>query len=535
MKLKYLSIYLSQKLKELGLRVGRNPIYFIVVPIIVSMVLATGLHKWHDERNIKYLFEPRNTRHVKEEEIIARLFPMDLSSDAYMERMNREPNIAVVLVTAKDEGSVLRKKVFREIIQLDEIIQNIKTADNFTYKELCARNNKRCFENSILFMQNEMEMMENKTYTIKYPLQEISRYKFQLNSLFLGGVRKTPEDYVKDAKVLRLVYYLNDNSSIERNRIEQWQNLFLDRIASSTFEHIIVDRYTSITMEMELLRVMYRLLPKLPIAMLAVVIFSMLTCLYNSWIESKPWIGVIAIISGGMSLASSFGLIMYFNTPFVAPAGSIPFLIIGIGMDDAFVFLAAWKKTDPQKTVPDRLSEVYSESAISVTVTSVTNFIAFISGLFTPFRAIFYVSLYGSIAVVFCYVYQITFVGACMAFFGYVEKQGRHSLFFTKINTQKESRSRIRKFLFSTQSWKSTKNNVVPTSSIFIRFGYILSTWYVKIIIFLISASFVAVALWGMTHTKLYGSLSYAATYDSYFISNRYRSRNKLRRCTNSE
>ncbi|XP_023214793.1 patched domain-containing protein 3-like isoform X2 [Centruroides sculpturatus] len=518
MKLKYPSIYLSQKLKELGLRVGRNPIYFIVVPLFVSMVLATGLHKWHDERNMKYLFGPKNTRHVTEEEIIARLFPMNLSSNAYMERMNREPNIAVVLVTAKDGGSMLRKKVFREIIQLDEIIQNIKTADNFTYKDLCARNNKRCFENSILFMQNEVEMMENKTYTIKYPLHEISRYEYQLNSLFLGGVQKTPEDYVKSAKVLRLFYYLNDDSSIEKNRVEEWQSLFLDRIESSNFEYIIVDRFTSITIEQELFKVLYRLLPQLPISMLAVVIFSMLTCLYNSWIESKPWIGVIALISGGMSLASSFGLIMYFNTPFVVPAGSIPFLIIGIGMDDAFIFLAAWKKTDPEKTVPDRLSEVYSESAISVTVTSVTNFIAFTSGLFTPFRAISYFCLYASIAIVFCYVYQITFVGACMAVFGYVEKQERHSLFFTKINTQKENRSWIRKFLFSTQSWKSTKNNVALTSSIFIRFGYILSIWYVKIIIFFIIAGYVVVALWGLTNTHISGSFSYSATYDSYFL-----------------
>ncbi|XP_023234024.1 patched domain-containing protein 3-like isoform X2 [Centruroides sculpturatus] len=329
MKLKYPSIYLSQKLKELGLRVGRNPIYFIVVPLFVSMVLATGLHKWHDERNMKYLFEPKNTRHVKEEEVIARLFPMNLSSDAHMGRMNREPNIAVVLVSAKDEGSMLRKKVFREIIQLDEIIQNIKTADNFTYKDLCARNNKRCFENSILFMQNEVEMIENKTYTIKYPLHEISRYEYQLNSLFLGGVQKTPEDYVKSAKVLRLVYYFNDDSSIGRNRVEEWQNLFLDRIESSTFQHITVYRTTSITMEQELFKVLYRLLPQLPISMLAVVIFSMLTCLYNSWIESKPWIGVIALISGGMSLASSFGLVMYFNIPFVVTAGCVPFLIIG--------------------------------------------------------------------------------------------------------------------------------------------------------------------------------------------------------------
>ncbi|XP_023234021.1 patched domain-containing protein 3-like [Centruroides sculpturatus] len=187
-------------------------------------------------------------------------------------------------------------------------------------------------------------------------------------------------------------------------------------------------------------------------------------------------------------------------------------------MDDAFIFLAAWKKTDPQKTVPERLSEVYSESAISVTVTSVTNFIAFTSGLFTPFRAISYFCLYASIAVIFCYVYQITFVGACMAVFGYVEKQGRHSLFFTKINTQKENRSWIRKFLFSTQSWKSTKNNVAPTSSIFIRFGYILSIWYVKIAIFFIIAGYVVVALWGLTFTHIFGSHSHSATYDSYYI-----------------
>ncbi|XP_023210381.1 patched domain-containing protein 3-like isoform X1 [Centruroides sculpturatus] len=507
MKLKYLNIFLSKKFRQLGLCVGNNPSYFIVIPMIVSVVLATGLHKWHEETSVKYLIAPKNTRHVTEEASIESLFPMNLSSDAYMERMNREPNVAVVLVKAKDEGSVLRRDVFQEIIQLDKTVQNIKTAENFTYKDLCARNNKRCFENSILLMQNEIEMMENNTYSIKYPLSKKDKYDFQLTSLFLGGVEKNADDYVKSAKVLRLVYYFNDYSKLERSKVEEWQNLFLDLIESSNFQYIIVDRYTSITIEQELSAVVSRIFPRIPIAMLAIAIFSMLTCLYNSWIESKPWTGIIALTSGGMSLASSFGLIMYFNTPFVAPAGSIPFLIIGVAMDDAFVFLAAWKRTDYHKTVADRLSEVYSESAISVTVTSVTNFIAFISGLFTPFRAISYFCLYASISVLFCYVYQITFVGACMALFGYVEKQGRHSLFFTKINTQTENHSWIRKILFTT-----------PRSSIWTKLGNILFLWYVMIIILFIMAGYVAVGVWGVTKTDTIGSLSDSSAYDSYHL-----------------
>ncbi|XP_023232825.1 patched domain-containing protein 3-like [Centruroides sculpturatus] len=515
MKLKYINIFLSKKFRQLGLCIGRNPSYFIVIPVIVSVVLATGLHKWYEETNVKYLIAPKNTRHVIEEASIERLFAMNLSSDAHMGRMNREPNIAVLLVTAKDEGSVLRRNVFQEIIELDKTVQNIKTAENFTYKDLCARNNKRCFENSILLMQDEVE---NNTYSIKYPLSERNEFDFQLTSLFLGGVEKNAEDYVKSAKVLRLVYYFNDYLKVQRSRVEEWQNLFLDLIESSNFQYIIVDRYTAITIEQELSSVVSRIFPRIPIAMLAIAIFSMLTCLYNNWIESKPWTGIIALTSGGMSLASSFGLIMYFNTPFVAPAGSIPFLIIGVAMDDAFVLLAAWKRTDPQKTVPDRLSEVYSESAISVTVTSVTNFIAFISGLFTPFRSIYYFCLYASIAILFCYINQITFVGACMAVFGYAEKQGRHSLFFTKISIQTEYHSRIQKMFFTADSWKSTKETTTPTSSIWTKLDNILFLWYVMIIILLIMAGHVAVGVLGVTKTDTIGSFSHSSAYDSYYF-----------------
>src|SRR5690625_471885 len=53
----------------------------------------------------------------------------------------------------------------------------------------------------------------------------------------------------------------------------------------------------------------------------------------------------------------------------------------GVGMDDAFVLLAAWRRTSPTQSVPERLSHTYSEAAVSISITSLTNFISFMIGI----------------------------------------------------------------------------------------------------------------------------------------------------------
>jgi hypothetical protein len=57
-------------------------------------------------------------------------------------------------------------------------------------------------------------------------------------------------------------------------------------------------------------------------------------------------------------------------------------------MDDAFVLLAAWRRTSPTTPVTQRLAETYSEAAVSITITSVTNFISFLIGTITPFPSV---------------------------------------------------------------------------------------------------------------------------------------------------
>ena len=77
------------------------------------------------------------------------------------------------------------------------------------------------------------------------------------------------------------------------------------------------------------------------------------------------------------------------------------------------------KLRSPQhSSVPERMGLCYSEAAVSVTVTSITNILSFFAGAITPFPCVRIFCIYTGIAVMFIYVWQLTFFGACLAIAG---------------------------------------------------------------------------------------------------------------------
>ena len=82
----------------------------------------------------------------------------------------------------------------------------------------------------------------------------------------------------------------------------------------------------------------------------------------------------------------------------------------GIGIDDMFIMLATWRKTSVRLPVEERLGQTYSEAAVSITITSVTDALAFGIGSITKLPAIRVFCLYTGIAIIFDYLYQVRFV-----------------------------------------------------------------------------------------------------------------------------
>lgn len=105
----------------------------------------------------------------------------------------------------------------------------------------------------------------------------------------------------------------------------------------------------------------------------------------------------------------------------------------GIGIDDTFVMLAAWRRTSSKLSVPERMGSMLSEAAVSITITSLTDMISFFLGIMSPFPSVQIFCLYSGLAVCFIFVWHITFFASCMAIAGYCEEKNRHSLFFYKV------------------------------------------------------------------------------------------------------
>lgn len=108
----------------------------------------------------------------------------------------------------------------------------------------------------------------------------------------------------------------------------------------------------------------------------------------SDWVRSKPWLGLLGNISASMATISAFGCCIYLGVDFIGINLAAPFLMIGIGIDDTFVMLAAWRRSSIKDDVPTRMAKTLSEAAVSITITSVTDMISFWIGIFSPFPSV---------------------------------------------------------------------------------------------------------------------------------------------------
>ena len=173
-----------------------------------------------------------------------------------------------------------------------------------------------------------------------------------------------------------------------------------------------------------------------------------------------------------------------------------------------FLMVAAWRKTDVTKTTEQRMKEAFSEAAMSITITSITDALAFGIGAITPFLSIRVFCLYTGVGVVFDYIFQITFFAGCMALMGYREEKNLHVLTCRRVLPKAEAPSTAYRIFCaggsnpddrsSSQSTDATTTHAIMN---FFKniYGPILTSMYVVPFVFFIYVVYFAVSIWGMT------------------------------------
>jgi predicted RND superfamily exporter protein len=86
-----------------------------------------------------------------------------------------------------------------------------------------------------------------------------------------------------------------------------------------------------------------------------------------------------------MAIITSIGFLFALGFPFSNVLIAVPFLVMCIGIDDAFLILAAWRHSNPQADLVEKMAETMTKSSVSVSVTSFTDVLCFAVGFCSQF------------------------------------------------------------------------------------------------------------------------------------------------------
>ena len=126
----------------------------------------------------------------------------------------------------------------------------------------------------------------------------------------------------------------------------------------------------------------------------------------------RSLIGLVLAVLGTLS---GWGFVMYLDIRWQSTNLASLFLLLGVGMDDAFVMLNSWKRIKairPEESVEEKIQETYKDAAVSITITSMTNIVSFMIGIFVPsFEFVRIFCFYVTVGLVSIYILTLTFFG----------------------------------------------------------------------------------------------------------------------------
>ncbi|XP_030621326.1 patched domain-containing protein 3-like [Chanos chanos] len=415
---------ISLGFKWLGHLIGRHPWWFLIIPLFISAGLGAGFHFLNEREvdDIEDQFTPVNGLAKKERAFVQGHF-QEGEEFSHL-RLSTEGTYASLIVASSHAKGILTTEAFKEILDLDRRVKEI-TVQNMSFGNICAKTSGECMSNPILDIVHYNASKIEST-VLEYPIHNTGERKIAL-APGVGGVKlkQNTVNEIDHAQAIRLFYFLKGDPETE----SLWLHAFLKTFSNSTgLETVSVSYFTSISREEEFKKNSDSVIPFFSVTYFLAITISIVSCLSLDCVRNKVWAAQVGVLSAGLAVLSSFGLLLLCGMPFSMVVATAPFLILGIGVDDMFIMISCWQRTKVHLKVEERLSEAYEDAAVSITITTLTDVLAFYIGLLTPFRSVQSFCMYTGTAVLFCYIYNITFFGAFLALNGKREASNRHWL-----------------------------------------------------------------------------------------------------------
>ncbi|XP_078576017.1 patched domain-containing protein 3-like [Branchiostoma floridae x Branchiostoma japonicum] len=500
---KYIDVVFGRVFYNLGKTVARWPAPFVLLPLVASGLLGYfGLSQIVIDD--AYIFVPDDGRALPDGEALTAA-GFSPSGDAVTE----------LIVQAKDGGDVLfRDDVVEEVLRLHHDLTTANTTSGETFASLCFRDpsTTKCVLSGILHLMVSFgsgSTLRASTNLI-YPHHNSDIVNFNIGTYFgseLGGVElSTDNRTILSSKALHLVYNVQTN-------LGQWIDTFRQVCSRFESEKITVNYLTVSSVDDDVASLPPRVAVYIGAAIGLLIVFSVFSCMMLDWVLTKPWLAVIGVLSAVLAIVSSIGVVLLAGESFSSLTTAIPFLLLGIGVDDMFVMIAAWRKCDVTLPVQERMGRAMSDAGVSITITSITDCLAFVAGVMNVFPSVRLFCIYASVGVAFDFLYQITFFAAFMSLTGRRERANRHCFTCLPVLPKSQAQDKSAAYRLCCAAGVS-KQEGNPSSEEFnkdpllnrLLYNYlvpfILKPWS-KLVIFLLYAAYLGVAIWGCLQIRI--------------------------------
>ncbi|CAG9538136.1 unnamed protein product [Cercopithifilaria johnstoni] len=423
-----------------------------VITLVVLVTIAASLKLLFvkPKDNLQSGYTPSNARAFNELEVFRKF------------NDGKDPVVVIILVTAKDGGSVARLPHLNEILNVVDYVGTHFPVKNYTYYRMCSNfcdvnEPVRQFRNGLIL--NTAKHLDRNTslrntsnnnnsgdvIELSFPIMQLFGRDLDLSPYFFGveyttdGVNRISGTNIKYVKLVALHFrtqrpkeWTSDDDTFHWERLvgdyfkNEYNNSLIRPIAFSL-------AYT----QDEIVRAGLALIPYILVGFIMMCIFAVGTVSINSictrqFSKNKIIYAIMGCITPLMATATALGLLILLG---LRP-GSIlcvtPFLILAIGVDDAFLIIGAWNRTDIEmrngtavyKTIRERIAVVLIDIGPSITITSLTNMLAFGIGIFTTSTPEIRLLCIANAAAIFLdYVYTITLYAAVMCIGGQIEME----------------------------------------------------------------------------------------------------------------
>lgn len=406
---------------RLGLLIGNHPWKTVIGALLLCAVCSSGMAFWLQITDDELLWTPYGSPFLKDKKWIEENFPKDMRYES-------------VII---EGDNVLTPDHIQYLAKLNENVINATTQDNLhAYTDLCIRDldsgsKEDCYQESILRLWNsdineinnlsQDEILKSITEAL---LDERSRVK-----TLLSGVTYDSSGQAKSAKGLMNVWILRENGTKEENQASvdaaafDWETVFINLVVgdgvppglpNGTKMYGLAERSYNDEIDGAVNSNLLLFLVGFGF------IFIYIAVVLGRWncMEQRVLLSLMGILVIGLSIFASFGLCFYMRIFYADMHPIIPFLLLGIGVDDMFVIVQSLENLTPKQKslpVPQRIGLTMKHAGVSITVTSLTDMAAFLIGSSSSMPILRTFCLFAAIGVLFLYIFASTFFVACLA------------------------------------------------------------------------------------------------------------------------